>query len=374
MTDSKAGTQFFKERLVSLDVFRGAIIAKMILGNNPGSWRHIYPPLQHAAWNGWTYTDLGYPFFLFIVGIAIVYALSSKKSHGASLSDVYIKMIRRTLILFGLGLFLNLFPNFDFIHIRIPGVLQRIAICYFVVSVIFLHFKLRGQIIWTAAFMLAYWALMEFVPFPGGEAGSYIKNANLSNWFDSVFFHGFVFSYTAPWDPEGVISTLPCFSTTLFGVLTGHLLKSKLSGTEKTVYMLIVGNVLFLLGNIWGNWMPINKSIWTCSYALLTTGLALITLGIVYFIADVKRYRKFTKPFIVYSSNSIAVYVLANVVAKIISRIEIDGSSLKNIFFKTFFTGWIEPVNGSLLYGLFFVLVMYLAMLYLYKKKIFIKI
>ncbi|HGY56004.1 MAG TPA: DUF5009 domain-containing protein [Caldithrix abyssi] len=370
---------FLKQRLISLDVFRGATIAAMILVNNPGSWSTVYPPLLHAEWHGWTFTDLIFPFFLFIVGVAIVYALGRQMEKGVSLAVIYKKIVRRTLILFLLGLFLNGFPYYDLSTLRIPGVLQRIAVCYFFSSVIFLHFKKKGQIGWVFVLLLGYWALMEWIPVPGVGAGSYARGANLSNYIDSILLGSHVWKSSAPWDPEGILSTLPAIATTLIGVLTGSFLKSKRDAKDKSIYMLISGNALFLLGSIWHYWMPVNKQIWTSSYVVLMSGLALIVLGTFYYLIDVRKIQWFTKPFVVYGANAITVFVLSGIVGRLLYIIKFTDQSgkavtLKTIIYKNLFTSWLSPYNASLAYALCFIALTYLAMWLLYKKKIFIKI
>ncbi|HEY5774630.1 MAG TPA: heparan-alpha-glucosaminide N-acetyltransferase domain-containing protein, partial [Xanthomonadales bacterium] len=197
------------QRLLSLDFFRGITIAAMILVNNPGSWSHVYPPLLHAQWHGWTPTDLIFPFFLFIVGVSITLAFSTRKANHEPAKTLYGKIIRRSFILFLLGLFLSGFPFFDLSSIRIPGVLQRIAVCYFFAAVVFLNFDVKTQAAWAVALMLIYWAAMAWFPVPGIGAGSYEKGANFSAWVDSLFLQGHMWSQTKTWDPEGIISTLP---------------------------------------------------------------------------------------------------------------------------------------------------------------------
>jgi predicted acyltransferase len=214
-------------RLTSLDVFRGATIAGMILVNNPGSWSYVYPQLRHADWHGWTFTDLIFPFFLFIVGVAIVFSFSRRVELGYSRVKLFGKVVRRTIILFALGLFLNGFPEFNFSTIRIMGVLQRIAICYFFASVIYLTSSVRWQAFWSFALLFIYWGLMEFVPVPGIGAGLYEKGRNFAAYVDSLILKGHMWSATKTWDPEGIVSTIPAISTTLFGVLTGHWLRRR---------------------------------------------------------------------------------------------------------------------------------------------------
>ncbi|MBD3224926.1 MAG: DUF5009 domain-containing protein [Caldithrix sp.] len=366
-------------RLLSLDAFRGATIAAMILVNNPGSWSHIYPPLRHAEWHGWTFTDLIFPFFLFIVGAAIVYAFSKYTQNDLPKGKLYIKIVRRTLILIGLGLFLNGFPYFDISSIRIPGVLQRIGICYFFASLIFLHFSKRGQWIWIITLLFGYWALMEWYPVPGVGAGHYEKGANFSNYIDSLILQGHMWSVTKTWDPEGLVSTIPAIATTLFGVMTGHLLRSQRSQLEKVVWMLIAGNTALFMGTVWNNWLPVNKSIWTSSYSVLMAGLALIVLAFSYFIIDIKKYKKGAFPARVYGMNAITVFVLSGLIAKLLYLIRwnsTDGQvvTLKSSIYNNLFASWLGPLNGSLAFAITFIVVMYGIVYWMYKKKIFIKI
>ncbi len=377
MTDPVPGQS---GRLLSLDFFRGTTILAMILVNNPGSWSHVYAPLLHAKWHGWTFTDLIFPFFLFIVGVAIVYAFSKKISTGAPKIDLYKKIIRRTLILFGLGLFLSGFPYFDLSTIRILGVLQRIAICYFAASIIFLHTDWKGQLYWAIGLMLAYWAMMEWIPVPGVGAGSYEKGANFAAYIDSMFLKGHMWSVSKTWDPEGIISTIPAIATTLLGILTGHWMRSQKSPIEKTLGLFISGNFLIFVASVWSWVLPINKNIWTSSYTVMMAGLALICLGFSYYFIDVRGgSKKWLQPSLVYGTNAITVFVLSGIFAKLLFLITFtvsDGSkiSLKGWIYQNLYTSWLSDINASLAFAISFIVVMYLLMLILYKKKIFIKI
>jgi predicted acyltransferase len=367
------------DRLLSLDFFRGATIAAMIMVNNPGNWSHVYAPLLHAKWHGWTFTDLIFPFFLFIVGVAIVYAFSKKLSTGVGKSDLYKKIIRRTVILFALGLFLNGFPFFELSSLRIPGVLQRIAICYFFASVIFLHTGWKGQLGWAVGLMMAYWAMMEWIPVPGVGAGSYAKDANFAAYIDNMFLKGHMWSVSKTWDPEGLISTIPAISTTLFGILTGHWLRTEKSQVEKTLGLFLAGNTLLFAGAVW-NWvLPINKSLWTSSYTVFMAGMAMTCLAFSYYFIDVRKSRSWIQPAIVYGTNAITVFVLSGIIAKLLYLIKFtasDGSSisLKSWIYQNLFLSWLSEINASLAFAITFIIVMYLLMLILYKKKIFIKI
>lgn len=376
MTEEKTES---RGRLLSLDVFRGATIAAMILVNNPGDWNHVYEPFLHAEWQGWTFTDTIFPFFLFIVGVAIVFAFSKKMSAGTPAKDLYIKIVRRTLILFALGLFLSAFPFFNLSILRIPGVLQRIAVCYLIASIIFLNSSWKGQLAWAVGLLLVYWGMMAWIPVPDIGAGLYEKGANFSNYLDSIILKGHMWSHTKTWDPEGIVSTLPAISTTLFGVLTGHWLKSDKTPLEKTVGMMIYGNIILFLGLFWSYWLPISKSIWTSSYSVTMAGLALICLGICYYFIDVRGVRRGIQPAVVYGLNAITVFVLSGIIGKLLYLITYttaDGGreTIGNWIYHTFFSSWLGDYNASLAYAITFIIIMYLLMLILYKKKIFIKI
>src|SRR5215213_7009765 len=239
-------------RLLSLDAFRGLTVAGMILVNNPGTWGAIYSPLEHASWHGWTPTDLVFPFFLFIVGVSITLALSRRAESAGGKRDLYVKIVRRSLIIFALGLFLAGFPSFDLSTIRIPGVLQRIAVCYLVASVIFLNTDWRKQLYVAAALLLGYWALMTLVPVPGygpGDLGS--KEWNLAAYVDRAVFGSHVWRFAKVFDPEGLLSTLPAIATTLAGVLTGRLLRSRRGPLEKVSAMFVAGAGLVVAGWAW---------------------------------------------------------------------------------------------------------------------------
>jgi len=366
-------------RLLSLDVFRGITIAGMILVNNPGTWEAIYPPLRHAQWHGWTPTDLIFPFFLFIVGVAMTYSLGQRLGRGVPKRKLYLKVIRRTLIIFGLGLFMAAFPFFELSTLRIPGVLQRIALCYFFGSLIMLNTGTRGQAITTVILLMGYWALMKLVPVPGIGAGSLEPGANLAAYIDNSLLHGHLWQVTRTWDPEGILSTIPAIATTLCGVLVGHWLRSPRNPYERVSGLFVMGNVGLVLGTIMGAWFPINKSLWTSSYVVFTAGMALLVLGMCYWLIDIKGYTWWTKPFVIYGTNSIAVFVLSGLMGKASISWKIarpDGTEVfvKTYLFEKFYLPLASPINASLLYALTYVLLWLGLMAILYRKRIFIKI
>lgn len=362
------------QRLVSLDVFRGITIAGMVLVNNPGTWEHIYWPLEHAQWHGWTPTDLVFPFFLFIVGVAITLAFGNRVESGGTKRDLYLKVIKRTLIIFGLGLFLNAFPHFPIAELRIPGVLQRIAICYFFASIIFLNTRVATQLLIAIALLIFYWLLVKFIPAPGFLAGDLTKEGSLPSFIDRVVFGKHVWRQAKVYDPEGILSTIPALATTLMGVLTGHWLRGERTRYEKVAGMFVVGAVCIVLGWAWNAFFPINKALWTSSYVLFSGGLALQFLGLCYWLIDIKGYSKWAKPFEIFGLNAIALYVGAGIMADLLGVIRVQGTPLGAWIFDKAFASWLPPIDASLAFAICFVLVWLGLMWILYRRRIFIKV
>ncbi|MEO5911372.1 MAG: heparan-alpha-glucosaminide N-acetyltransferase domain-containing protein [Pelobium sp.] len=299
------------KRLLSLDVFRGFTVAAMILVNNPGDWGHIYSPLDHAEWNGCTPTDLIFPFFLFIVGVSIVFALDSKRADLANHRSLILTALKRTAILFGLGLLLSLFPYFNFSVVRIPGVLQRIAVVYFICAVLFIKVDRKVLFQTFIALLLLYWLAMTLIPVPGVGYPNLEKETNLGAWFDRLIFtEAHLWKSSKTWDPEGLFSTIPAISTGLFGVLMGLTLKSKKRTEEnKVAWLFTYGLIAVIIGLVWDLFFPINKALWTSSYVLYAGGLASMGLGMCYWLIDVQGFTKFTKPFVIYGVNAITVFL-----------------------------------------------------------------
>ena len=372
------------QRLISLDVFRGLTIAGMILVNNPGSWSNIYPSLAHAKWHGVTPTDLIFPFFLFIVGVAITLSLGKKLNSGAPKKELYIAIVKRSVLIFLVGLFLNGFPYFNFSEIRILGVLQRIAIVYLFASIIYVNTTVKSQIFFTFFFLILYWLLMAVIPVPGVGYANYEIGKNLSAYIDSLLLSGHMWVYTKTWDPEGILSTIPAISTCLSGILLGHWLNTKKDHATKVAWMFVVGNFALLISMFWDMSFPINKNIWTSSYVMYTSGMALIFFAICYWLIDVQNSKFWTKPFVVYGMNAIAVYFLSGIVSKLLVIIKIpvsvpETATIKEVALKTYiyeavFTPVFSPVNASLAWSLFYVIFWLGIMWIFYKKKIFIKL
>jgi len=366
-------------RLVSLDVFRGLTIAGMVLVNNPGTWSSIYWPLEHAEWSGWTPTDLIFPFFLFIVGVSITLAFARRVEEGAVPRALYLKVVKRAAIIFGLGLFLNLFPRFDFATVRIPGVLQRIAACYLVASLIFLTTKVRTQLLIALALLIGYCLLMTHVAAPGSVVGDLSKEGSLASYVDRWWLGPHIWKQGKVYDPEGLLSTFPAVATTLFGVLTGHWLRSERTRWDKVTGMFVAGAICVFLGWAWHPFFPINKALWTSSYVLFTAGLALELLALCYWLIDIEGYRRWAWPFEVFGVNALALFVGTGLMVKLMALIKIpqaDGTQLSSQpwIFRHLFLSWATPINASLAYAISFILLWLFLMWLLYRKQIIIKV
>lgn len=367
---------FLHERLTSLDVFRGVTIAIMIVGNNQGGAVY-YAALRHADWNGWTLADLVFPFFLFIVGAAIPFSFGNRLARGESKQKMFLKVARRSAVLFALGLFVNGFPFYDLTVIRVMGVLQRIALCYFFASLVFLFFKSKSRILLPAVLSIFYWLLMVLVPVPGYGPGVLTPDANLAAYLDNLLLHGHL--YAGTWDPEGLLSTIPAVATTLIGVLAGEELRSVRSGLAKTVNLFLFGSLCVAVGIFWDLWFPINKNLWSSSFVFFTGGISLVFLAWCYYLIEVKSFKAWTKPFLVLGVNGIFLFVSSEIFALSLVQIflPVAGESsvaLKLLIYENYFASWAGQLNGSLLYSLV-VLALWLGVAtVLYKKRVFIKI
>lgn len=367
-------------RLMSLDLFRGATIAGMILVNNAGDERTTYWPLKHAEWNGWTPTDLVFPFFLFIVGVAMAYSFSSRLKRGESRQGLLRHVLWRGLVLFAVGLFLNGFPNhYQLDSWRVYGVLQRIAICYVIAGTLALFTTKRAWIAVTVGCLVGYWIIMRYIPVPGfgfptRDIPLLDPDRNLAAWLDRKLLVGHLYDVTR--DPEGVISTIPAIGTSLLGLLTGDWLRSARSDKSKVLGMFLWGVLGVLAGEVWNLWFPINKNLWTSSYVVFTAGAALIALAVCYWILDVQQWRgRWTKFFLVFGMNPIAAYVFAEIIAHWIDRMSVRaGMSWQEVIYQQLFAPLAGPYQASLLYAISFVVMCWMAMWVLHRKKIFLKI
>lgn len=370
-------------RLMSLDLFRGLTIALMILVNDPGDGPSAYWPLKHAAWNGWTPTDLVFPSFVFIVGVAMAFSFTSRLQRGDSRGKLFAHVLWRGLVLFALGLFINGFPTrLDPAHLRIYGVLQRISICYVATSILELWTGWRTQLAIAFACLAGYWVLMRHVAVPGyGIPGRDIQlldpDRNLVAWLDRKLLMGHLYERVR--DPEGLLSTIPAVGGCILGLLTGKWLRSSRSAASKAFGMAIAGVILIVLGRTWHIWFPINKKLWTSSFVLFTAGIALVCLAVCYCLADIKQFRRgWTTPILVFGKNAIAAYVFSEVLASLSYAIKIGAgpqlTTLQDYLYTHLFSPWTNPANASLAYSIAYVFLCWLVMAILYRRGIFLKI
>ena len=361
-----------KPRLLSLDFFRGATVAAMILVNNPGDWGHIYPPLEHSVWNGCTPTDLIFPFFLFIVGVSIVYAMETKSADKANHLKMIMVAFRRMLILIAISLTKQLIFHPGFEHLRFPGVLQRIGVVFFICTVLYLKCSQKTRDWLFAILLIGYYVVMAFVPVPDTGHASLDPTTNMGAWLDRlVFSTNHLWSESHTWDPEGLLGTLPAVATGLFGIRVGSWLKRKdRDDSTKVSWLFVYGLSAVVAGMAWGLFFPINKALWSSTFVLYAGGWASMVLAACYWLIDVQGYKRFTTFFVVFGINSITAYVLSDFVPHYMNKIRIDGFSIYQLVFAPNFS----PFNASLASAIVLVLLIWLLMWILYIRKIIIKV
>lgn len=356
-------------RLQALDAFRGLTIFLMVMVNTPGDGRNVYPPLHHAAWHGWTITDAVFPSFVWIVGLAITLSLGRKLEQNADKGALHRDILRRSVILFTLGLFLYAFPTFPIDTFRILGVLQRIAICYYASSLIFLHTSIRTQIGIAAALMLIYTGIMKFIPAPGFAAGDLSVEGNFAHYIDRLILGSHNYVNTKTWDPEGIISTLPAISTCLLGVLGGHILKLDFHIEKRVQHLVMIGAGLVACALMLDTWMPINKKLWTPSFTLLMAGLDFMLFGAMLWVIDGKRIVAPFRPAIIMGMNAIAIYLSSEFLITILEML-----NWRDPIYHTLFVPLASPVNASFLFALAYAL-LHLAIAYvMYRKNWFLRV
>lgn len=359
------------KRLLGLDALRGFTVAGMILVNVPGSWSHVCAPLLHAQWNGLTLADLVFPFFIFIMGVSIVLAFSKILEKGTSKPLMTTKVIKRSITIFALGLILNLI-SYRFQEFRIPGVLQRIALVYLTVSLLYIHCKVQFIYKIGGMLLIAYWALMVFVPIPGETLASLEPAKNWSNYIDGLVIpfklHG------GSWDPEGLLSTLPSIASAIVGVCVAEIIRKNKLTIKCIKLMLLSGLVLMVIGGAWALNFPLNKNLWTSSYVLLTAGLAILLLALFIYLIDIKKEEKWAQVGLHFGANAISAYVLHYLLIIPLSWIPINGKSIQEWFMFALPNFGCPQKLASLLWAISFVVICYLPIRLMYKRKIFIKI
>jgi predicted acyltransferase len=364
------------KRLVSLDIFRGVTIAFMIIVNTPGSWQYVYPPLRHAEWNGCTPTDLVFPFFLFIVGMSTCYSL---KKYGNVLNwNSIFRIFRRMIAIFAVGLFLNIFPYFgrDYSTLRVMGVLQRIALAYGIGAIICLSVNHKYLWIVIAFLLLLYWALLAV---PGG-ADPYSLSSNFALKVDlSVIGKNHMYKgFGIPFEPEGLLSTIPSVCSVIIGYFTGGFIIKGSATTKSVLKLVLAGAAAAGLGYLWSFLFPINKPLWTSSYVLYSAGIAMVVFALIYLVSDVFKFHSWGIFFVVFGTNALFSYFLAGIWTRMMLLIQIHTDSGKASLYTWFYDKVCVPVagnmNGSLVFAIIQMLLIWSLALILYRKKIMIRL
>ena len=368
-------------RFISLDIFRGATMALMVIVNTPGTWSYVYAPLRHAEWHGCTLTDLVFPFFLFVIGVAMRFSFD--KYDICKYGPLFNKIIFRTITIFVIGLRLNAFPfirqNWDWSSFRILGVLQRIALAYFFAGFIVLRLDVKGLVKISFLLLFGYWILLITYGWYYSQ-DPYALKTNLILVIDRFLLgESHLYGGTGiQFDPEGLLSTIPSIVTILIGFLVGTMIKTSNDHEDNVQRMAMLGSLLIIIGWTWGFIFPINKQLWTSSYVLYTGGIAIILLAGMIWLVDIKKIDWWTKPFVILGSNAIFLYALSSIWVKILLKIsfELNGKMISgySYFYKTIFQPLAGNINGSLFFALFHVLIFLLILTWMYRKNIFIKI
>ncbi|MCC9167821.1 acyltransferase family protein [Pontibacter harenae] len=370
------------ERYLALDVLRGLTIALMVIVNNPGSWGNIYAPFKHAAWHGFTITDLVFPSFLFVVGNAM--SFSMRKFETQPESSFLKKVFTRTALIFLIGLFLNLFPFVtrepegqlvlkDFTALRIMGVLQRIALCYCIASLVVHYLRYKGALASSVVALLVYWAIMYFF---GDVADPYSLEGNAALKFDSMLLpeQNLYKGFGIPFDPEGLLSTLPATVNVIAGYVAGMFIQKNGNNMGTVSKLNVAGAVLVAIAFVWDLYFPINKPIWTSSYVLHTVGLSLIILGTLIFTIEVMGFVKWTYFFQAFGRNPLFIFALATLLIKTLNFVQVNGISLQKWLYENLFLTWTEGKTASLLFAITYMLVMWLVGFWMDKKRIYVKV
>ena len=371
------GTTSAPRRHESVDVLRGIAVAAMVIVNNPGSWTDGYPFLAHSEWDGCTLADLVFPLFLFVVGISITLSVGARRDRGETAMTIAPGIVRRAALLFVLGLLLNGFPHFDLATLRIPGVLQRIALCYLFSALLVMNTTTKGQGVVALSLLAAYWMLMTRAPVPGYGAGVLDEQGNLAGYLDDLVLRGHL--YHEGFDPEGILSTMPAVATTLFGVLAGRWMTSPRSVSARWLGLVTAGGLALVAGTVMDPWLPINKPLWSSSFAVFTAGAAAVSYGLCYWLIDVKGVRRWAAPFFALGTNALAAYALTSFVGSLLEFIHVRSGpgmsdGLRLYLFEHLFLPWAGSQGGSLCFAVAYLMTWLWAMTLLYRRRIFIRI
>jgi predicted acyltransferase len=391
-----------RERLISLDVFRGLTIAGMLLVNNPGTWSAIYPPLEHAAWHGWTPTDVIFPFFLFIVGITTHISISARRARGDSDAALVKQILRRGGLIFLLGFLMSLFPFYQWgtiegmanpsildrivyrwEHVRILGVLQRIGLVYIAAALLSLKTTFKQQLLIVVALLYGYWFAMTLIPIPGKTIGALLldkPSETLAAHLDrAILGLNHIWSGSVTYDPEGPFSTIPAIGTAILGIFAGRWIAERRPLIERIAGLFAVGSIGMVVGLMWSWSFPINKNLWTSSYVVFTAGMACVTLATTMWVIEWRSIRWWTKPFVIYGMNPIVAFVGSGVLARCIYtlwKVPYNGkpTPVETVIYKSVFEPWLEPRNASLAMAFATVLFWFAILTWMYRKRIFLKV
>jgi predicted acyltransferase len=378
-----------QSRLLSLDVFRGMLVAGMVLVTNAGDWNAVYWPLKHADWNGWTPTDMIFPSFLFIVGVSMTFSFAARRRRGDSTGRLAGHVALRSLLLILLGLFLNGFPLFDLANLRVPGILQRIGLCYLAAGLFYLaasrnrngpRGSAQALIVAILVLLGAYWALLTFVPVPGYGAGQLDQAGNLGAYLDRALFgvKHLWFWGGQQWDPEGMLSTMNPIANVLLGILAGEWLRSSHAPRRKVVGLAVAGIALMLAGEALNPLIPINKKIWTDSFMLFSGGFSLLAMALLYWLIDLRGWRLGTKPALIFGSNAILGFALANMLNPLEPLLHFNNpaghAKTIQVAIVQLLARFMNAYNASFGYALFFVAVNLGFLWIFYRKKIFLRL
>ncbi len=369
------------QRYLALDVLRGLTVALMILVNTPGSWSHIYAPFKHAPWDGFTPTDWVFPSFLFVIGNAMCFSL--RKYENISESVFLRKVFKRAALIFLIGLFLSAFPFVfrqegelvlkNLANMRIMGVLQRIALCYLFASLILHYLKLKKSIIFGSLILLGYWAVMWFF---GDQPNPLSLEHNAALKFDRLIFNdaNLYKGYGLPFDPEGLLSTLPAIVNVIAGYVAGVFIQKSGNNISTVIKLSVYGLVLLIIAQIWDFWFPINKPIWSSSYVIYSTGWTLLVLSALILIIEIFNFKKWTTFFEAFGKNPLFVFVMSGLVVMLMNIIYVNGQALKPWLYENLYLSWLNNYNASLLFAISYMLLMWLLGYWLHKKRIYIKV
>ncbi len=375
-----------RERLLALDVFRGATVAGMLLVNNPGSWGAIYPPLAHAAWHGWTPTDLIFPFFLFIVGVTTHLSADARRARGDDEGAILRQVLTRGALIILLGWLLAAFPYWPLTRIteiRLPGVLPRIGLAYMGAALLTRRGSLQQQVLTLVVLLYGYWFAMTLLPVPGqlGIGANLLgdPSRSLAAWLDRLLLDGHLWKSSRTWDPEGILSTVPAIGTVMLGVFTGRWLGSGRPLAERLNGMFAAGAIAMMLGLMWHWSFPINKALWTSSYVLFTGGLASVSIATIMWITDVQRSTKWTGFFVTYGLNPMVAFLGSGLMAKVIYslvKVEVEGKqvAVQAVIHRGAFASWLAPRDASLAFAICFVLFWYAVLRVLQRRGFVFKV